>query len=293
MSEDTGSGTDPYDANKSAGELGWPAILTFCAADLGGLIIAVILFKTFGVAAFIGDEARTISGEILEPLVLMILIAASARPRGVRQLAWYAMLILILNLCANIASWFAGLAQVHIGPGQLFFVSHSAFLLLIAPACVVVVLAFKRLAMLPDLGGKPGMLHWIGITIPGFLAAALVLDLLDVGGLVVAAPYASEPDKMLLLFPALFGALQAIQGARPRRPGHWILLGSVIGVAAVGGAVLFTLAEWYMGADSLLAHPLAFILAMMFQYATVRIAKAATGPNGSWPDGEKWKWFTA
>ena len=293
MSEDTGSGTDPYDANKSAGELGWPAILTFCAADLGGLIIAVILFKTFGVAAFIGDEARTISGEILEPLVLMILIAASARPRGVRQLAWYAMLILMLTLCANIASWFAGLAQIYIGPERLYFVSHAAFLFLIAPACVVVVLAFKRLAMLPDLGGKPGMLHWIGITIPGFLAAALVLDLLDAGGLVVAGPYAAEPDSMLLLFPPLFGAFLATKGASPRRPGHWILLGSVIGVAAVGGVILFTLVKWYLGDDNLLAHPMAFILTTMIQFATVSIARAATGPNGSWPDGEKWKWFTA
>lgn len=293
MSEDTSSGTGVYGANKNAGEVGWPAILTFCAAFLGGLSVAVILFKTLGLAAFFGDEARAISGEILEPLVLIILIAASARPRGARQLAWYAMLILMLTLCANVASWFAGLAQIYIGPERLYFVSHSAFLFLIAPACAVAVLALKRLAMLPDLGGKPGMLHWIGITIPGFLAAALVLDLLDAGGLVVAGPFASEPDSKLLLFPALFGAFLAVKGAIPRRPGHWILLGSVIGVAAVGGAILVTLAVWYLGADNLLADPLAFILTIMIQFATVSIARAATGLNGPWPDGEIWKWFTA
>lgn len=284
MSDDSKTGVGTYGAHEGLLGVGWPAILIFFAAYIVGASLSTIAFKTLVLAAIVGGEATAISRAVLEPVFLVILVMASARPRGARQLAWFGMLTLLVSLFAYVAGWFAGLAQIHAGPGRLYFVSNSMLLLLFAPAYAAVMFAMKGLAMLPDRGGKPGLPHWVGIAIPGFLAAALILDLLDAGGLMVAADDL-EGAGARLLAPALIGTLITVQGAEPRLAGHWILLGSVVGAVAVGGVTVFTLVQWYLADDGgLFSFEAPYISAIMLQFAMVYIVQKATHPTGPWPE---------
>lgn len=288
MSAENRTGAGTHGAHDGVLGVGWPAILIFFAAYIGGLSLSTIAFKGLGLAAAFSSDAAGISRSVLVPIFLLVLVMAPARPRGMRQLAWYGVLVLLVSLFAIVASWFAGLAQLHAGAGRLYFVSNASYLLLFAPAYAAVMFALKGLEMLPDRGGKPGWPHWTGIAIPGYLAAALVLDLLDAGGLMLPTGNLWGAGERLIA-PAVIGTLIAIQGAGPGRAGHWILLGSVIGAAAVGGVTLFTLVQWYLdtGGDPFYTASAAIMATIIFQDAAVRIVKKATGPNGPWPEVAK------